>query len=162
LDEYNSSEIVTHAGEFFNFPILLGRKLRAEESVDKDADSDRHDHLNRVLGQAESIDTNELAYEAYGPTSLDDLIAQQDLEMRPTRFEDFDHGLNVEAVRPTDASGNASKEDIHTILQVWLHARADANEPISPCNVDATEQLIWDYVLGDIEHLLTLAERRPF
>lgn len=40
--------------------------------------------------------------------------------------------------------------------------RSDSHDDIGPCNLEHTERMLSDYILGDIEHLITLSHRIPF
>jgi len=156
------AEIVTFAGNFFDLPMLKQRPAYANESPVGDGGAE---DMRAVLSNAESIDIGDDAAEAYGyGTGLDDLIEAEDgVTLRKTAFSDYDHGLDLDRVRPSNPdSGNLDSDDIPGVMETWLHARSETHDDIGTCNIDETQAMLEDYVLGDIEHLLTLADQRPF
>jgi hypothetical protein len=158
---FDPDQIVTYAGEFFDLPLL---KQRPIESVDHDKGTELADNMTATLDAAESVDLSDPAADAYGyGTRLDDLIQHRGLPLRKTHFTDYDHGMDLDAIRPSDASTSyVDSDDVPGIMETWLHARSDEHSPIGPCNPEVTDALITDYVLGDIEHLLALADQLPF
>ena len=83
--------------------------------------------------------------------------------LRRTFFDDYAHELDLQRIRPTDADTDyVDSGDIPGIMETWLHARSDSHDDIGPCNLEHTERMLSDYILGDIEHLITLSHRIPF
>jgi len=158
---YRPDEIITYAGDFFDLPMLKKRPVYA---ADGPAGDGLAGDLQTVIGSAESIDLGDFAADVYGyGTGLDDLIQHQQVGLRRTYFDDYDHQLELETIRPTDADTEyVDSGDVPGIMETWLHARSDSHEAIGSCHVENTEAMIRDYILGDIEHLLTLDEQRPF
>jgi hypothetical protein len=162
LERTQPAEIVTYNGEFFDFPILLGRNLRAPKALGESATND-HDAINDAISNATSTDLADPAAEAYGyGTTLEDLIEAHNLTHESVQWDKFDHGLDADVVRPSGVTGPVTNEDIHTILETYLHTTTEGYEPVCSCNPEETFRLIVAYTLEDIEHLLTLADRRPF
>lgn len=158
---YHPDEIITYAGDFFDLPLLKNRPIYAADGPDGDGLAG---DIQTVIGGAESVDLADSAAEEYGyGTRLDDLIQYQDLELRRTYFDDYAHQLELNNIRPTDAATDyVDSADVPGIMETWLHARSYSHDDIGPCHLKNTEEMIQDYILGDIEHLLTLADRRPF
>lgn len=155
------AKIVTYAGDFFDLPMLKKRPTYAANDPAGDGVSG---DIQAAHNNAESVDLGDPAAETYGyGTGLDDLIEYEGLERRKTYFDDYDHQLDLDAVRPSDADTEfVDSGDVFKILETWLHARSDTHDAIGPCNVEATKELLTDYILGDIEHLLTLESQLPF
>ena len=159
---YDPNEIVTYAGEFFDLPILKQRPVLVNDTAAGHAVSNSFEIMTDT---AESVDLSDPAAETYGfGTSLEDIIKEQnELGVRKTHFTDYDHELDLDAVRPYDSeTEHMASADVFSILEVWLYARSEAHDDIGPCNVDVVEEMLTDYIIGDIEHLLTLADRLPF
>lgn len=158
---YSPDEIVTYAGDFFDLPMLKKRPVYAASGPRGDGLAG---DLKAVIESADSVDLSDFAAEAYGyGTRLDDLIGYEGLDIRQTLFDDYDHQLDLETIRPSDAeTPYVDSGDIPGIMETWLHARSDSHDNIGPCHIENTEMMITDYILGDIEHLITLADRLPF
>jgi len=161
LWSYAPDEIVTFGGDFFDIPMLKQRPNLAVDRSDSDALTT---DITSVIERADSVDLSDPAAEAYEyGVTLEDLIRKEDLEIRHTKFNEYDHDLDLDSIRPRDAeAAYLDSSDIPGIMETWLHARSDTDDSIGPCNVAATEAMIRDYIIGDIEHLLTLADKRPF
>jgi hypothetical protein len=68
-----------------------------------------------------------------------------------------------QTIRPADADTDyVDSDDVPGIMETWLHARSDSHDDIGQCHLEQTERMISDYILGDIEHLITLSHRMPF
>ena len=154
---YSPKKLVTYAGDFFDIPVLKARP----ELIAPNPGNGLTGDLDAAFGNTTSVDLGDYAAETYGyGTRLDGLLDQEDgVEVRHTMFSDFDHGLSLEEVRPSDASTDyVDSSDLPGILDTWLHAKSESHDPIGPCNIDETKRMITDYVTGDIEHLLTIEE----
>lgn len=158
---YQPDEIVTYAGDFFDLPMLKKRPVYA---ADGPAGDGLAGDIQTVIGSAKSVDLGDFAAETYGyGTRLDDLIQHQGVGLRRTMFDDYAHELDLESIRPSDADTDyVDSGDIPGIMETWLHARSDGHDDIGPCNLEEIERMVSDYILGDIEHLLTLSHRVPF
>ncbi|MFC7047299.1 3'-5' exonuclease [Halobacteriaceae archaeon GCM10025711] len=161
LRTYNPETLITYSGEEFDLPILLGRPIRAADNPAGDA---ALGELETALNGVEHDDLKYEAWETYGDyLTLEELAIKEGLRPAETRFEDFDHGMDLPSVRPSNSTKpTVQSKDIPGIGEVWLHARSPVHDNIGPCNVDATRDLIEHYTLGDIEHLFSLADARPF
>jgi len=158
---YQPDEIVTYAGDFFDLPMLKKRPVYA---ADGPAGDGLAGDLKTIIESAESVDLGDFAAEAYGyGTGLDDLIQHQEVGLRRTFFDDYAHELDLQRIRPADADTDyVDSGDIPGIMETWFHARSDNHDDIGPCNLEHTERMLSDYILGDIEHLITLSHRIPF
>ena len=83
------SEIVTYNGDRFDFKILKGRAEIAASNVDATAVAVQ---MQRVLNQCNHLDLKYSAWEAYGDyTSLEEVLANENLPVRETRLMDYNH-----------------------------------------------------------------------
>lgn len=155
---YNPEKIVTYAGDFFDLPVLKARPTLIANNPSGDG---LHGDLSAALSNAESVDLGDYAAETYGyGTRLNGLIDHEGLDLRNTFFEDYDHGLDLSSVRPSDADTEyVDSGDVPKTLETLLYELSDTHESIGACNAKETKEMLIDYAVGDIEHLLTIEER---
>lgn len=161
LWSYSPEEIVTFAGGFFDIPMLKKRPHYAKSGPEGDGLSG---DISSIIQSAKSIDLGDYAAEAYGyGTTLDDLITHQNHDLRRTYFDDYDHGLDLDEIRPSDAEKDyVESSDIPGILETWLNTRSTSDKQHEKCNIEETEDLLTDYISGDIEFLLKISDNIPF
>ena len=155
---YRPKKLVTYAGDFFDIPILKARPEIIAPTPGNGITGD----LNAAFSNATSVDLGDYAAEKYGyGTRLDDLLNHEDgVSPRQTLFDDYEHDLSLDEIRPSDASTEyVDSGDVPGILETWLHAKSQTHNAIGPCNIEETERMVTDYVTGDIEHLLTIEQR---
>ena len=150
------SEIVTYNGDRFDFKIL---KSRAEIAGSNVSSSPVAIQMRRVLNQCNHLDLKYSAWEKYGDyTSLEDVLAKQDLPVRETRLTEYNHGHDLSYRSDSDPSYICGS-DIPVIGEDYLRTVSHGEDLVRE---KETKAMLEDYALGDIEHLLTLADRHPF
>lgn len=150
------SDLVTYNGDRFDLWLLLTRAKQGGKQV---GDLDVFKRLQAALDSPNRIDLKHSAWEVYGEyTTLEDTIENQDLSVRRTLFDDYDHGHSL-SYRPATEPPYIEGTDVPEIGEALLKTSAGQEESV---NVEETRAMLTDYALGDIEHLLDLADRHPF
>lgn len=160
LTTYDPETLVTFGGEAFDLPILLGRPIRINE--DQPGHAIRN-NLDTLVDSFDHQDLREDAREADGDdATLENTLRSEGIEPTETRFDDYDHGLDLEAVRPAkNATPTVERDDVAAVGEVWLHARSPHHDDVGPCHVGPTRELIERHAMGQVEHLFELADARP-
>lgn len=150
------SDLVTYNGNRFDLWLLLTRAKQGGKQV---GDLDVFKRLQVAFDSPNRIDLKHSAWEVYGEyTTLEDTIESQGLTVRRTLFDDYDHGHSL-AYRPPTEPPYIEGSDVPEIGEAMLRTSAGQEESV---NVEETRAMLTDYALGDIEHLLALADRHPF
>jgi len=150
------SDLVTYNGDRFDLWLLLARAKQGGEQI---GDLDVFKHLQTAINSPNRIDLKPSAWEVYGEyTTLEDVIENQGLTVRRTLFDDYDHGHPL-SYRPPTKPPYIEGADVPEIGEAMLKTSAGQEESI---NVEEMREMLTDYALGDIEHLLALADRHPF
>lgn len=156
IESANPSQIVTYNGERFDLELLLSRaEIAGAEVGEKSA----YVRIFDAFEEREHLDLKHSAWETFGEyTSLEDVLGAHDLPIRQTMVTEYEHGHDL-SYRPPTEPPYLDSGDIPEIGEAYLRTVAGEQDLV---NIEATKKMIEDYALGDIEHLLKLADNHPF
>ncbi|WP_135363653.1 hypothetical protein [Halosimplex halophilum] len=153
---------LTYGGEGFDLVHLVGRSEAAmEECPDRTAPYQRI----RSLFEEELThdDIQPAAWDAFGEyTRLEEVCAEVGIETADTRWADYDHGIDLDELRPPKYEGfeKVINKDVPVFGERYLAlADAGATETLT---FRSLRDLLDHYGREDIVHLFDLADERPF
>lgn len=156
IEAVDPAQVVTYNGDRFDMPILRGRARVASERLGEQTAATR---MAGALDGRDHLDLKHAAWDRYGRySSLEDVLEANDLPVRRTLLTDYDHGHDLAYRSPADPAYIQSS-DIPAIGEAYLRTIAGEADNV---DVAVTREMLAEYALGDIEHLLTLADRHPF
>lgn len=148
-------QIITYNGDRFDRKLLLARAKRAGQTI---GDSTAFATMGEALDR-DHLDLKPAAWEQYGEyTTLEQVAEKQGLEVRETKINHYNHGHDLGYRSSTDPPYLQSG-DIPELGEALLRTQAGLEETV---NLKPLRDMLRDYALGDIEHLLALADRHPF
>jgi len=153
---------LTYGGEGFDFVHLLGRAEAAtSECPGRTGPSERIGTL--LEEELAHDDIQRAAWDAFGEyTTLEEACAEVGIEPVETRWAEFDHGIDLDELRPRQYRGLAevTNRDIPVLGERYLAlADAGATETLT---FRSLRELLDHYGREDVVHLFDLADARPF
>ena len=162
LEERAGDTYLTYGGEFFDVPQLIGRgEARPLENPDEQQTVDR---LQRLLtNEWKHNDLQKPAWDAFGDyTRFEEACANGDIEPEETHWAEFEHGVNLDEIRPSKFQGfeKVINKDITVFGERYLElADVGATETLT---FRSLRNLLEHYGQEDTIHLFSLADERPF
>lgn len=162
IDDRPGDVCLTYGGERFDFVHLVGRAEAATAEC-----SGRTETYRRICALLEEELTHDdiqpAAQAAFGEyTSLEAACAEVGIEPAETRWADYDHGIDLDEVRPRNYRGqeHVTNRDVPVFGERYLAlADAGATETLT---FRSLRELLDHYGREDIVHLFDLADARPF
>lgn len=161
LGEREGDTYLTYGGEFFDVPQLIGRSEATARNPDEQQTVDR---LRRLLKEEwQHDDLQQPAWDAFGDyTRFEEACANVDIEPEETRWAEFEHGVNLDGIRPSKFQGfkKVINKDITVFGERYLElADVGATETLT---FRSLRNLLEHYGQEDTVHLFELADKRPF
>ncbi|MFC3958354.1 hypothetical protein [Halovivax cerinus] len=175
---------LTYGGDGFDLPHLRGRVNAAIEADDDlTGDSDRPDgsypagdagptddygstadRFDRLFDTSLThVDLQPEVWDAFGEyTTLEDACEEIGIEIEGTDWASFDHGVDLDADRPTAIHGVATltNRDVPVLGERYLDLAAVGATDTLTCR--ALREILDEYGREDVAHLFDLADARPF
>ncbi|ELZ23528.1 hypothetical protein C475_14683 [Halosimplex carlsbadense 2-9-1] len=162
IDDRPGDVCLTYGGERFDFVHLVGRaEAAASERPERAATYQR---ISSLLDEGLTHDDIQPSAQAeFGEyTSLEAACAEVGIEPAETRWADYEHGIDLDELRPPKYRGLAevTNKDIPVLGERYLAlADAGATETLT---FRSLRELLDHYGREDIVHLFDLADERPF
>lgn len=162
LADRDGDTYLTYGGEHFDVPQLLGRTEAAVAASGAGEGPLRT--LRRLLeSELDHVDVQPAAWDAFGDyTSFEKACAAAGVETTPTRWDAFDHGVDLDDHRPPEDRGEPTvrNRDVPLLGERLLDlAAVDATDTVT---FRALRDLLDHYARADVAPLFDLADARPF